>query len=354
MRFPKMAVEILKNYYPYKVKEDLNKIVQELSIVNNETVEKQMSRIIAVKEFSKNVNVISFVEEYNINTTVYCTKTGQVISSWDYEKISLLLDCMSKERVAHILNSTVNNKVADHWYYTDGESLNNLCDIDPVGYFIYSMSLIIQVFQKEFAESKTYPEHYQIHKNTIWQKKKQDAYAAAIQIPLKTIAYANEMQRRYLSLARTLTVLRFNELTEVNPVKISNTEKSVNQYCKELSDTIKNILTDAVKKRIIKPELSYHDVTQLKNLYGGYSNYRIQRKPKHMTQTEILMRELNELIPNIPDHHSSNIAFRIEKEKEKQLREKQAEEVKPGFKLKFKSVKKTNENSLTKLFGKNK
>ena len=313
----------------FRIKEHLAEVVDLLSTMDDDAVTGQLIRIDELARFNTMVQLAELQNELGDAISIYCSKTGQFIRQWEDQTLIKMSQIHGNEKTSYLLKRISNNHVATHWIYTDGNALEQLALNDPCGYFVYSASLILAPFQKSLENVF---DNHQL--NPEFLNNKRTCYNHISNAPLELVIQANEMLRRYLSLAQSLKVVRLIAFTKVELNEIAIDESTLTKFIAETKQTIINILNQAAKEGKIKPELSYSDVVQLNLAYGGHSNFRQQRKPKAYTDLERVMNDLDEFMPEVQGHHLYNMRLANKLAKAEAKEAKKPEFVSSGFKLK--------------------
>lgn len=74
--------------------------------------------------------------------TLYCNKTGQELSSFDYENLKLLIAVHGRDRALELLKHNACSQYSPLWLHSDPKTLNKLMYFDPQGFFVYAASHI--------------------------------------------------------------------------------------------------------------------------------------------------------------------------------------------------------------------
>lgn len=86
--------------------------------------------------------------------TWYCSKSGRFIGAYQTLQVKELLTCHGFERASTVLQLSQLGKVHPLWLATDAQALSNLVNHDPIGYFIYSASLLLHPSNLQCGESQ--------------------------------------------------------------------------------------------------------------------------------------------------------------------------------------------------------
>ena len=149
------------------------------------------SKVQASHAASLNQDIIELIQidslhEYSI---ICCEKTGQRLAMVDDKHLTLLVATQPEQanRIKLLKHATI-GRVHPAWLQTDGESLHQLQTHDPVGYCVYTMSLILQPDTYDSAESR-------------WQamNDKRKAYVSLSGQSFHSIIRANEISHRFLN-----------------------------------------------------------------------------------------------------------------------------------------------------------
>lgn len=281
----------------FNTRENLAEIVSLLVNVDNKAVE---DRLLLVLETEQITNFIEIEEIKNeINPVVSCTKTGQQVDYWTDDKISRLLQTVGKKRTIEIIKIKSKNQVANNWLFTDHIALTKLSETDPVGYFVYAISAVLSEMQ-HYTEALTIKNAW----NKEWAKNEFHqllpiVYNQANKIPLIIIIRINELMRRYLSITQTRAADKHIAFPETRLEYVTSSVSYIEEFEQGLQETIANLIKYEIARGKLKRNLTYADVLNLNLSYKGFSNFRLQKKLKSMTEIEHTMWLLRDFMSDM-------------------------------------------------------
>ena len=279
---------------------NLSEILDIITEINDETISDQILRISKTTELLDTIEISEHIE--NIDTTMYCFKTGKPLSSWSNNDLRQLYIIVGEKRMKYLIYKKQFNNCQPAWIFTDPKSLENLFNHDPVGYFVYAVNYImphdLEILRRDDEIKETYIYQRNIEKTVVWLQLQN--------ITIEEIIQTNEIMRRYLTFIKTNRAVRvimkakksglpsFFEFTLTN-VALDNAVVETFRQC--LKNIIREIIKEEYRRNRIKTNITYADVVGLKLRYEGYSNFRSQRRLTSMTEIEHVMLELQEFIP---------------------------------------------------------
>lgn len=262
-------------------RDNLSEVISLIVNIDDKAIDERLTVISDNQDFSNNLDAAAIIDVIDYN--VYCSKTGQVISRWTEQEISLLIGQVGKKRAQQIINIKSVNQIAPQWLFTDDIALNKLAESDPIGYFVHALTAVLIEFQ-------SFAQEFQSRDSTEARLKmtalKAVVYRQASLLPLNAIVRVNELMRRYLSIIQSTAAYKFLAFVDTRMEYIAHSIPDLEQFEQGIQETIGNILQFETKRNRIKATLTYQEVMDLKLRYKGHSNFRNQKKLNSMTETE--------------------------------------------------------------------
>jgi len=295
--------------------------------------------VAAVQKQRQLTTLVDMVTD-GIDLTIYCTKTGQPVSTIPVSQYQMFREIHGKDKAKTIVESSKIQTVAKHWLFTDDKALEQLCRHDPYGYFVYAASRILIPMQDSIVRSMNLPWQYRKDIQTVWNEEKTKCWKHIQHETLETIIHANELMRKYLACfatAKVYHILPF-KCSEIPPSHLGK-EKSVSDWIEELIASFEAIVKHEIKKSRIKRKLTYSDIVDLHLRYEGHSNFRRQRGHK-MSDMDLLLIELDPFVKEATKEKSAFIVFTGKVPEPEPKQQIISGDVTKPFKLKFKTPKK--------------
>ena len=187
----------------------VDEIVSILSQIESQAITDSLADYYETQQMIEAVDFATIIDNPSLNNlTYYCTKTGQPISKLAPDSFIKMQETVGVALAEDIFKRKSIEQVSSHWLCTTDKALDKLSNIDPYGYFIYSVFLIIRcsAISKYYTHSKQSRENNErearweelTHKIKLWN---------IIQsIAIKDILELNELMRRYLALIQNSTL----------------------------------------------------------------------------------------------------------------------------------------------------
>lgn len=308
----------------YNLKTNMQEVLHEITTVSPQIIEDQINRFQQDNDLSISLDMLSIEEKYKISLTKYCSKTGQKVGHYSIEEFELMKRINSDEKITYYINSKAISYVASHWIFTDGEALRLLSENDPYGYFVYALGSMFTHYQRFLKKQNPTDDIHWVGKKK-WLDHKIEAYKNVSEnVSVDTIFEANELMRRYLTLIQTAKASHLVSWKNTDIREISKSEFTIRNFLKEIRKNIENVIKEEFRRKRIKQHLSYADIISVKDIYDGHSNFRLQRKPKELTEVEMIMIELQEFMPE-ENKMAVLVGDRIEPKKKKKAQEHSGE-----------------------------
>lgn len=268
-------------------------LMETLSAIARVEKEDIATRLLEHEQLIDFSNILDASQE---DLTIYCTKTGQPITSYSATQYCHLVRIHGRERARKVFQMQALHRVIDHWLYTDDKALEILSKTDPHGYFVYSAAFILMPLQRQIKrnlrskDAKLTEELYELEqRKSCWNNIQS--------VPISRIIEANEMMRRYLSIFRTekcwsKTVFKFEP---VELADIGSAKKPISVWIANIKDSMLRILADEIKRGRINPNPSYADIVNLKIHYEGYTAFRRQKHLGNISELDEVLIHLGDL-----------------------------------------------------------
>ncbi len=277
---------------------NLASILDIITSIDQTAIDDQLTK---VGGLYKHLNGLDTLEALNgIDFNIYCNKTGKQLSQFNFEELKLIHLTNGIDKTIELIRIKQREQVSLHWIYTDPKSLDQLSEIDPLGYFVYAANFVLPIYNISTG-----------YGDNIFAKAIEDRFYAQVElhkaltnIDLTLIIETNELMRRYLSIIKTrkaITVIKkYCERTGFLEFTINTIAKSdyhIKLFQKSIRTILRAVITEQYRRNRIKTDLTYGDVINLKLTYEGYSQFRGQHRLKSMTETEQILMELEDFIP---------------------------------------------------------
>lgn len=281
----------------YSLKTNMQDILDEITQVSSKLVEDQVTRFNQNNELHVALDMITIESDLGISLSKYCSKTGQLIGYYSTQEYEMMQRVFSNDKIKFYIERKSIEQVASHWIYTDGKSLKNLSEVDPYGYFVYALTCIFGTYQA-FLKKNTASDDTHWRGKKIWLDHKIIAYKNTSEKPINLIIECNELIRRYLTLVQSSRAYHLLKWSFTDITKISDTESRIRTLLTDIRKNIERIIKHEYRAKRIKQHVTYADIVAIKDIYQGHSNFRAQRKPKEITDIEMIMHELEAFMPD--------------------------------------------------------
>lgn len=329
----------------FDLRNNMDEILNEISSVSPKLISEQIDRFERESNLSTAINMINIQEEHGIELTKYCSKTGQQIGVYSVTEFQQMQKILPISKIQFYIERRSIEYVASHWIFTDGESLEKLSEFDPYGYMIYGITSMFGYYQR-FLKKQNPTDDISFKGKRQWLDHKIQAYKQISSIPLSTIFEANELIRRYLTIVQTAKAYNLVKWKHTDIREITHGEARLRHLITEIRRNLERIIRHEYRAKRLKTHISYADVVGLKNIFIGHTNFRRQRKPKELTEVEMIMEEIGEFLP--PEHR---MAILVGDRYEKPKKTKPVEQ-KGKLKLKISSTTAKPKMTLAEAFGK--
>lgn len=283
----------MQSHDELSVSKHLSEIISLVVNVEDKAVE---DKLLQFEDTEQLIKLLENEEVFNeIDKEIYCQKTGQLVKTWDIEEVSSLVQSIGKSRAKDIININSKNNIAPHWIFTDHTALEQLANTDPIGYFIYTASIILLPFNEATQYFETDLKDQVIADLT---ELKSRGYNQASKLPLVDIIRVSELMRRFLSITKSQTAhMHWPKKPEQIGV-VTYSLANLIEFEIAIQITLENLIRSEVKRGRLKSNMSYQEVMDLKLHYHGYANFRNQKKLKSMTETEHVAYLLKDFMPD--------------------------------------------------------
>ena len=284
----------------FDLKTDMNAFVEAITEINTQAIADSFERrAIDLSAVAKNIDLMQeekrIAADYGILLQRRCKKTGKLLDSIEPQTVLNWEKVQEPELLRAGLELQFVEYCHSAWLSTNPESLQKLSELRPLEYFVFACSKVFSRIGKWEKE----PGGLEINQTT----RLKDLAALydwnclnLARVDGKvTVGIANELMRRFLSLihpSRALHILDFTglEFATLTPELVIETIKK----------NIKLVVQHEYRKGRLRRNVSYADALDLKNLYGGFANFRRQGKPKKLTDTEIAYLSIkHEFMPGL-------------------------------------------------------
>lgn len=276
----------------FSTQTELADLVQSVIAMPDKAVLDQVKEIEETRHLFELVDAVD-LENQGIDLTITCAKSGNFIHQFTIHDYLALREIHGEARAIEIMQSRQFSAISPQWLYTDNKALDALQIADPYGYCAYSLSkLLLPLPLHKKMEDMPF------HIRADWHKQKSDACITARKIPLHGLVELNEMLRRFLAITIPGKAgLKFTHK------RLDDALDNWRELLQELKDNLETLLTKAINSGQISRHLSYGDMVELNKLYQGYSNFRLQRKPREKSEMDHIGDLIDEIFPddsNIP------------------------------------------------------
>lgn len=284
----------------FDLKTDINAFVAAITEINTKAIADSFERReIDLAAIAKNIDLLQeeerIVADYGMLLQRRCKKTGKLLDSIEPQTILNWEKVQEPELLRAGLELQFVEYCHSAWLATNPDALQKLSELRPLEYFVYAAS---KVFSRIGGWEKE-PGGLEINQMTRIKDLAAlyDHNSLNMMRPNGKVEFgiANELMRRFLSLihpSRALHVLDFSglEFATLTPELVIEIIKK----------NIKLVVQYEYRKGRLRRNISYADALDLKNLYGGFTNFRRQGKPKKLTDTEIAYLSIkHEFMPGL-------------------------------------------------------
>jgi hypothetical protein len=269
----------------------LEEILEQITNIEDVAIADTVAIAQQTEDFVASVDAIDLPQnELLLNPR--CSKTGQPLQPISIQAFKQLHEICGKERAISVLQKRLIGAVAPHWVYTDDTALTQLAKYDPRGYCVYAINSIVKFPTVLHMRAQRKSEE-EIALATITAKA---AFWDYLQTePLDLIIKINEMARRYLSVVQTQMAYHIVKFERQTLAEVTN---NLAAFHDEIKNNLIAVIRYEYKAGRIRSNLTYDDVVNLRLRFGGHSNFRAQNKLKKMSDTEFVLEQLKEFLPN--------------------------------------------------------
>ncbi len=293
----------------FNVKTELAELVEAVTAFPDQAILDQVQAIEETKTLFALVDVVD-LENQGIDLTITCAKSGNICRQFTVHDYLNLKQIHGQERAAEIMQAQQFAAIDPKWLYTDSKSLDTLQIADPYGYCVHAISLLLNPL-KYGKRWHDMPHHIQVD----WHKQKAEANKTARNIPLPELVKLNEMLHRMLAIAHPSKIKTYYTAKTISAAMANHI-----LFTQEIKDNLGELILGAHKRGVISQFASYGDAVELRRIYGGFSNFRMQRKPREKTETEIIQDIITECFADqkLPRYMSGHEPDFIPREKQRQ------------------------------------
>lgn len=281
----------------YDLKTNMQDFLDEITTISDKLVNDQIYRFNKENELAVAVDMLTLEDELDISLVKYCSKTGQPIGEYSVKEFEMMQRVLPNDKIKFYMERKSIEHVASYWIFTDGDSLKKLCEIDPYGYFVYAVCSIFGTYQRFLKKQKSTDDIHWYGKRR-WLDKKIEVYSNIKTERIDLIVECNELMRRYLTLVQSSRALHLLKWSYTDIVEVTSHTARIQNLISDIRKNIGRVVKHEYREKRIKQHLTYADVVSVKDIYQGHSNFRLQRKPKEMSDVEMIMHELEAFMPD--------------------------------------------------------
>lgn len=229
--------------------------------------------------------------------TVYCRKTGVALYAIEDKHFALLLQVQNKTQGETLEPSVLQSSVAPWWIRTDGKALDQLAELDPVGYFVYAASMV--TYRRAKIDKADDPKGPSVTSDTEWLRQKIKLHAYLQHKPLTAIVKLNRLFHKLLQFEGKLLYVPWRALDEL----------AVDQRFDDLEQTINVLITRVFNKYLgsaRKPTAI--NMAEFANKHRAGGQFASQNAfARNLAAAEIL-RMFDDVGLDISDEHDTHVA----------------------------------------------
>jgi len=236
--------------------------------------------------------------EFNQYNERHCNKTGKPLGKLSSKAISQLIHIHGNSKARFALECTHLSQYAIEWLYTDDNALGNLSKSDPVGYFIYAAS---ELLQPDFKKQKL--DEWEIHLQKVngWKTANQFFnisidlfYDSDITTTNKNqIIKCNELMRRLLGIANPFIAYQYIQFSQISLSDICSSPTNLEIFIAEIEQSLIALVEHNWKE---KNTVSSATIADLKATYSGATAFHQQVKLRGLSQVEAILYDLREFM----------------------------------------------------------
>lgn len=246
-----------------------DKILNKVTAVSDTSLNNLAETSILAQQQQLSLSDILDNEALTRYRTISCNKTGRLLRTVSDDELKLLCSIHTDyEARMRSLKLVSLGHIHPAWLQTDGASLHQLQMNDPVGYCVYTMSLILQ--PDEFTTDEA---RYDA------QGQKATAFTNLSNIPFHTIIHINELNHRYLNFLKHEDFIRFMHNTGKSFANWTASPENLADYMKQVKASLhKVILRYTDKTRQDEYAATQSALKLMQTHHAGRSNFREQSK----------------------------------------------------------------------------
>ena len=279
-----------------------HEIIDAVTHISDEAIQAKLQARMETPDLQSIIDGIEF-EQDDIELTSYCNKTGQPCGNMSMDEFAELIKIHGKDHAKNLMSMRATMQYSVKWIKTDPEALDKLSEIDPWGYFVYAASNMLLLVQTIPSANN---QMYISIQNDLRDKYKMDILQIKIKLykhikdkPIELIIQANELMRQYLAFCKTANAMKILVWHNPNLNQVAFSVDNLRVLISDIKNNIKNVLQHEYDNKRIKANLTYENIVRMQIKYEGHSNFRGQSRAKELTQTEQILIQLKDFMPDI-------------------------------------------------------
>ena len=240
----------------------------------------RIAEIESAKDFAEDISLSEFLEKFEIDPLMrYCYKTGQPIDRRDPETVKMAIRVNGLDNTAELFDFLFSRDIHPAWLRTDGQTLDKLIKLDPLGYFVYAADIAIR------RNNPAYKNGFKRIEDQIkWFKQKIRLYAYLRTVPLRNVIQCNTGWLFLLQVDPYAAKLPWKDLTDI--IRATAFHKFVEVEIKRAMGRILN------KNAGVKPVYKFSDIHDAVQKVKGPGQFRAQNEKNIDTSTQSIVRLL--------------------------------------------------------------
>jgi hypothetical protein len=282
-------------------------------MLKHESLEMQIDAILAVDDdvIEKHIAEIALLQtaltvldaEFEMYQQCHCNKTGRPLHKIGIDCFQQLINTNDKRRSKIALEAYHTSQYCLDWLFTDDIALDELFNLDPVGYAVYSIGLVYGVAWDQ-QKMPVWKRH--LARIAAWQK-----CNAMFQSNPHLIIKTNEYMRRFLGLINPAKHQSVSSLVIFNLESLFDSDFNIEMY----QESVQEMLMQIVKKNYNEKLLvTPGTVANIKSKYSGIQSFARQCKLKGMTNLDAVMYDLRDFMgQKTPNQVEVHVGLRAKK-----------------------------------------
>lgn len=244
-----------------------------LTHVSTQTIDARQTQINTRSLNAEELTAVIDGAEHDL--TIYCDKTGQPFDKINLDHWVKMHRIMGAEKAHERFRAIQSLKVCPWWIDTSPKMLDELMIDDPTGYFVYAASYISygKRWSLSISESISYDDKLQIKMQ--WLENKKKCWKNIQDCDRSEVIEANHVMKFFNANFREYS--KFSQ--RIKPIMMMNIGDtvSIQEWIDILRETISEILMREIRAKRLSPRPSASDIIELKNKYGVWQNFRLQK-----------------------------------------------------------------------------